>query len=125
MQHTNLLHHHRILFLMFLFFQILFCIFLKFQMFQVILHLFLKFLSSIVYPLNQCRDSYHLLKIMSNILDYLKKGPMGFEPTAWWSEATRSIQAELRVQKNKHLTGLNICLSYENIKKSCRCGICN
>ena len=32
---------------------------------------------------------------------------MGFEPTAWWSEATRSIQAELRVQKNKHLTGVN------------------
>ena len=42
---------------------------------------------------------------------------MGFEPTAWWSEATRSIQAELRVQKNKHLTCLNICLIMKISKK--------
>ena len=42
---------------------------------------------------------------------------MGFEPTAWWSEATRSIQAELRVQKNKHLTSLNICLIMNISKK--------
>ena len=28
-------------------------------------------------------------------------GPEGFEPTAWWSEATRSIQAELRAQQVK------------------------
>ena len=42
---------------------------------------------------------------------------MGFEPMAWWSEATRSIQAELRVQKNKHLTGLNICLIMKISKK--------
>ena len=42
---------------------------------------------------------------------------MGFEPMAWWSEATRSIQAELRVQKNKHLTCLNICLIMKISKK--------
>ena len=62
-----------------------------------------------------------MIKKTANILDYYSKGPMGFEPTAWWSEATRSIQAELRVQKNKHLTCLNICLIDEDLKQSCWC----
>ena len=51
----------------------------------------------------------------------LKKGPKGFEPLTWWSEATRTIQAMQRVQTSKDLTGLNICLSYESLKKSFGC----
>ena len=42
---------------------------------------------------------------------------MGFEPTAWWSEATRSIQTELRVQTSKNLSSLNICLIMKVSKK--------
>ena len=57
---------------------------------------------------------------MTRFFEFDSKGPMGFEPTAWWSEATRSIQTELRVQTSKNLSGLNICLNYESIKKSFR-----
>ncbi len=51
-------------------------------------------------------------------LNLIRKGPKGFEPLTWWSEATRTIQAMQRVQTSKNLTGLNICLNYESIKKS-------
>ena len=47
----------------------------------------------------------------------ISKGPKGFEPLAWWSEATRTIQAMQRVQTINNLSGLNICLKYESIKK--------
>ena len=35
------------------------------------------------------------------------KGPKGFEPLTWWSEATRTIQAMQRVQTIKNLTIVN------------------
>ena len=54
----------------------------------------------------------------SDLPPIMQEGPKGFEPLTWWSEATRTIQAMQRVQTIKNLTGLNICLNYESIKKS-------
>lgn len=45
------------------------------------------------------------------------KGSEGFDPSTWRSEAARTVQTVQRVQKNKNLTGLNICLDTLKVSK--------
>ena len=42
---------------------------------------------------------------------------MGFDPSTWRSEVARTVQTVQRVQKNKNLTGLNICLDTLKVSK--------
>ena len=60
--------------------------------------------------------TYFVTSFLEDVFVNLK-GPKGFEPLTWWSEATRTIQAMQRVQTIKNLSGLNICLKYEKFQK--------
>ena len=44
-------------------------------------------------------------------LNLIRKGPKGFEPLTWWSEATRTIQAMQRVQNYVILTAYDYSYS--------------